>query len=494
MPLLLGIDAGSTVTKSVLFDLDGAEVATASRRVRVTTPHPHHVERDQDELWEAVAATVRELLHDVPAAEVLAVGVTSHGDGVYLVDGSGRPVRPGIMSLDTRARSIVERWDASGVSDRALELTGQRPWPSAPATLLAWLWEHEPEAMAATRFVLPAKDALKQRLTGEISTEPTEASLSFTNVATQRYDEAVLELFDLARSSGHLAPVVPCASISGTVTAEAAEATGLRPGTPVAASAHDVDCAAIGTGVIAPGYVSAIAGTFSINQTITAAPAISADWCARSFVLPGRWMNMSISPTSAANMEWFAQEFFAHDLARDEFAFIERELALVQSSPSEIVYLPFLFGSPLPLDASATFAGLRGWHTRGHVLRAVMQGVALTHRRHIDRLTAGLPAERVRLTGGASRSPAWSQIFADALGRPVEVTTGRETGALGASMLAGIAVGAYRDLDEATARTVRIAAAYAPRATESAELDGLYARYESVLTALTPVWDGARAR
>jgi L-xylulokinase len=100
----------------------------------------------------------------------------------------------------------------------------------------------------------------------------------------------------------------------------------------------------------------------------------------------------------------------------------------------------------------------------------------------------------VRLTGGASRSPAWSQIFADALGRPVEVTTGRETGALGASMLAGIAVGAYRDLDEATARTVRIAAAYAPRATESAELDGLYARYESVLTALTPVWDGARAR
>ncbi len=495
MALLLGIDAGSTVTKSVLFDLDGRQVASASQRVQLSYPAPQHVERDQDELWQAVARTVREVLAaaGVDGSAVLAVGVTSHGDGVYLVDEDGRPTRPGIMSLDTRAADVVRRWEESGVSDAALDLTGQQPWPSAPVAVLAWLLEHEPDVMARTAWALPAKDALKQRLTGIIATEPTEASLSFTNVRTQAYDDAVPALFGHPELGRLLAPVQPCMSVAGLVTDEAAAATGLLPGTPVAASAHDVDCSAIGTGVIAPGTASVVAGTFSINQVVSAEPVTGAPWCARNFVLPGHWMNMSLSPTSSANMEWFAQQLCAADLAAgaaegDPFGFIEREAGAVIDDPSDVLFLPFLYGSPLPHPTSAVFLGLHGWHTRGHVLRAIMEGIAFTHRDHVDALAAAFPIDVVRLTGGASRSRLWTQVFADVLGRPVEITAADETGALGVALLAGVAAGAYPSLDDAVDRTVQVHRRHEPTAEGAARIAPAYARYRQALADLAPLW------
>jgi L-xylulokinase len=495
MRRLLGIDAGSTVTKSVLFDLDGRAVASASRRVPLSYPQPHHVERDQDGLWEAVAATVREVLETsgTSADDVVAVGVTSHGDGVYLVDGEGRPTRPGIMSLDTRAHGIVREWEARDVSDRALELTGQRPWPSAPVALLAWLAQHEPDVLARTAWALPAKDMLRYRLTGVVSTEPTEASLSFTNVRTQAYDDAVPDLYGLPGLGRLLAPVLPCTSVSGGVTLEASRLTGLVAGTPVAASAHDVDCSAVGSGVISPGTACVVAGSFSINQVVSQSPIVGDGWCARNFVRAGQWLNMSLSPTSAANMEWFTQQLCADELARgvaagDAFGFVDREVNAVADSPSDIVFLPFLYGSPLPADASACFIGLKGWHVRGHLLRAVMEGVTFTHRLHIDLLAAAFPCPTVRLTGGASTSDYWSQLFADVLDRRVEITTANESGALGAAQLAGVAGGVYADLDEAVGRTVSVARAYEPRPEHVARMGLAYDRYQRAIVALGSIW------
>lgn len=495
MAYLLGIDAGSTVTKSVLFDSDGRQVASASRRVPLAYPHPMHVERDQDELWRAVAETVREVLSNagITGADVAAVGVTSHGDGVYLVDAQGRPTRPGIMSLDTRAHEVVRQWEVSGISDRALELTGQRPWPSAPAAMMAWLCEHEPDVVARTAWALPAKDMLKQRLTGVFSTEPTEASLSFTNVRTQVYDNAVLSLYGLASIRDRLAPVTGCTEIAGVVTALAAEQTGLREGTPVAGSAHDVDCSAIGTGVINPGVASVVAGSFSINQVISLEPTIGAEWCARNGIADGHWMNMSLSPTSSANMEWFAQQFCAADLASgaesgNAFAFVEREVGEILNSPSDVLFMPFLYGSPLPIETSAVFLGLHGWHTRGHALRAIMEGICFTHRLHVDALASAFPMHSVRLTGGASKSAIWSQLFADVLSRPVEVTTADESGALGVALLAGVASGTYGSLDEAVAQTVHVAARYEPTIEGSARVEPAYARFRTALHDLVPLW------
>ena len=492
---LLGIDAGTTVTKAVVIDPTGRELAVASRRVPLSYPQARHVERDQDALWDAVIETVREVLKVVPAREIGAVGVTSHGDGIYLVDAVGRPTRPGIMSLDTRARGIVSRWEKDGVSDRALPLAGQRPWPSAPSAIIRWLVENEPEVISRSRWALPAKDMLRHRLTGVFSTELTEASLSFTNVRTQEYDQQIIGLYGLSDVAHLLPDVLPSIALSGRVTAEAAEATGLLEGTPVGASAHDVDCSAIGTGVIAPGVASVVAGSFSINQVVSDEAVVGAEWCARNFVQPGTWMNMSLSPTSAANMEWFVQNLCADEVERgrsqgDPLGFVEQEVRDIADDPSDIVFLPFLYGSPFPGESTGTFMGLRGWHRRGHLLRAVMEGVMFTHRHHVDALAASFTFDTVRLTGGASRSDVWCQLFADGLGRRVEITGAQESGALGAALLAGVAAGQFADLDDAVRATVHVERVFTPRTDAVQRLDAAYTRFREVIVALGPIWEG----
>ena len=476
MPLLIGIDAGSTVTKTVVFDLTGEVVATASQRVALQYPRPRHVERDQDQLWEAVCSVTRRALEGLDSSEVIGIGITSHGDGIYMVDADIRPTRPGIMSLDSRGEDVVHAWNARGVSDALFDITGQRPWASAPSVLLAWLAQHEPDVVVASAWALPAKDMLKARMTGEVSTEPTEASVSFTNVLTQEYDLAIFPLIGVPEAVRLLPPVVPSDAVAGTVTAQAAAAMGVPEGIPVAASAHDVDCSALGSGVARVGVASVVAGSFSINQVISQEPKTGQAWFARNFVLPGRWMNMSISPTSSANMEWFVQHLCAADVAAapagtDPLSFIDREVAAVMDDPSEVVFTPFLFGSLAGDGRPATLTGLRAWHTRGHVLRAIMEGVALGHQSHVAALASAFAFDRVRLTGGATKSNVWCQIFADAFGLPVEIPHHEESGAWGAALLAGVAVGAFPDVVSAAETSVQVARSYLPSAEGGARLD-----------------------
>ena len=294
--LLLGLDCGLTVTKAVVHDAEGNELGRAEARVPQATPHARWVERDPDKLWRACAVVIRDAIAaaGAAAADIAAVGATGHGDGVYLVDSRGAAARPAILSMDTRAVGVVDRWRAAGIMPRALELTGQAPWPAAPAAVLAWLAEHEPAVLERAEHALGCKDYVKLRLTGAVSTDPTEASQSFTDVRTQAYSPAALELYGLDGLGRLLPPVVSSAEVAGTVTVAAARETGLREGTPVVSGIHDVDACAIATGVVRPGRLSVVAGSFSINQCISDAPAVDPRWSCRSFGFPGRWMNMAV--------------------------------------------------------------------------------------------------------------------------------------------------------------------------------------------------------
>jgi L-xylulokinase len=487
---LLGVDAGSTVTKAVLFDVSGAEIAQAARRVPHRYPRPHHVERDQDELWEVTCAVIREVVATagVRAAEIAGVAVTSHGDGIYLVDEHGRPTRPGILSLDTRAADLVAEWERTGRGAAALPLSGQKPWPGSPVSVLAWLLRNEPDVLARTAYALPCKDVVKQRLTGVFSTDPTESSLSFTNVRTQEYDRETLRVFGVEELFGLLPEVIGSHEVAGEVTRAAAEQCGLSPGTPVASGAHDVDCGAIGMGTVLPGQLAIIAGTFSINEVISDSARVDERWNARSFVVPGQWMNMALSPSSAANLEWFATRLAADAHASRPFGFVEEDLRAAGSGRSDLVYLPFLYGSPYPVDASAAFVGLRGWHERGHLVRAVMEGVVFNHRHHVDALRDGFDVTDIRLTGGAAGSAPWVRMFADALAAPVGVSTVREAGALGCAMLAGIATGVYAGLGEAAAAVATKPVVVEPTPDGVGWQEENYRRYLRVVERMTAVW------
>ena len=496
MPSLLGIDSGLTVTKAVVFDTDGAPLGVARRRVPQLMPAAREVERDMAGLWRATAEAIAAAIAESgrPAADIQAVAATAHGDGLYLLDAERRPLGHGILSLDSRAGDILQQWAAGGVHADALKLTGQVPHVSAPSVLLAWIKRHQPERYAHIAHVLACKDWLRFCLTGSVGTDRTEASTSFTDVRSQTYSAEALHLFGLEEVAGALPPVAGVAEIVGEVTPEAAAATGLMAGTPVAAGLHDVTASVLGIGGHAEGVVGIVAGTYSINEVVSSEPRVDARWFCRAAIDDGRWNNMAISPASAANYDWFLDRLCG--LERDEaeaqgtsiHARLGPEIEAALDRRSTLIFHPYLFGSPHGGAASASFLGLRGWHDRGDMLKAVLEGIAFNHRHHVEALREGFAFDAARLTGGVSRNSTIAQLFADILGLPVTVTDTDEAAAWGAALCAGAAIGLYasphddpRDI-AATART------HEPDPNRHSELDDRYAMHTRLAEALKPLW------
>ncbi|WP_244830448.1 FGGY-family carbohydrate kinase [Caballeronia sp. TF1N1] len=491
---LLGVDSGSTATKAVVFDTAGRTVAVGSRRVEQRQPRARHVERDMRETWDAACGAIRDALSEIAPGSIAAVGVTGHGDGLYLVDRAGAPLGAGILSLDSRAFDVRERWREEGVLERALSLTGQQPYPYAAVSLLKWIQLNEPARFARIGHVLFCKDWLRLCLTGVPATDPTEASSSFTDVNTQQYSAEVMALYCLGTIGEALAPIVASTAQAGRVTALAASQTGLKEGTPVATGLHDVTSSALGMGNAEPGVLSVTAGTFSINEILSDRPQLDPRWSCRNGTRPGQWMNMSISPASSSNVDWALRELFqheTHEAARrgcSLFDLIGDEVQAVSAEPSSVMFHPFLFGSPFEQPASASFFGLRSWHRRAHLARAVLEGMVFNHRWHIEALTSAFPAHRAGLTGGGSSSPLLAQSFADVLGIAIDIPESQEASALGAALCAGVSVGVFDSLADAVARACRVARTHEPDPQRHAKLDDAYALWSQLIAAVQPLW------
>ncbi|HTJ94689.1 MAG TPA: FGGY-family carbohydrate kinase [Pararobbsia sp.] len=493
---LLGLDSGSTATKAVVFDTSGRTVAVGSRRVEQRQPRARHVERDMSETWDAAAGAIRDALAQggMGASAIAAIGVTGHGDGVYVTERDGTPLGHGILSLDSRAFDIRDHWQQTGVLDGALKLTGQRPYPYAAATLLKWIQVNEPERFAKIGHVLFCKDWLRFCLTGEPATDPTEASSSFTQVYTQQYDDEVLALYGIEAIRRALPGIVASTAQAGRVTAQAAAQTGLLEGTPVACGMHDVTSSAVGMGVTEPGTLSITAGTFSINEILSESPQLDPRWSCRHGTRAGQWMNMSISPASSSNVDWCLREVFqqeTREAAQREcslFDLIGDELEAAFAEPSSVMFHPFLFGSPFEEPASASFFGIRSWHRRAHLARAVFEGMVFNHRWHVEALTSAYHATRAGLTGGGSQSPLLAQLFADTLGIDVHIPENQEAGALGAALCAGVSVGAFASLEEAASQACRVQRTHRPDPERHRQLTQTYSLYKQLISGVTPSW------
>ncbi|MFN8561148.1 MAG: FGGY-family carbohydrate kinase [Anaerolineae bacterium] len=288
-------------------------------------------------------------------------------------------------------------------------------------------------------------------------------------------------------------------AVIGSVTEQAAAETGLRAGTPVVSGMHDVDACAIGTGCAGGGRLSMTAGTFSINQVVSENPVIDERWACRSFVRQGAWMNMSISPASATNLDWLLETFCkaeieaARQSGQSLYAFVNHEIESILHEDSNVFFLPFIFGRHMAIKPAPRFPGLRGWHGRAHVLRAVFEGVAFNHRT-IDALRSAFPVNEVRVSGGGSRSLIWTQLFADVFGLPVVITDAAEAGALGAAICAGLGVRVYETVDDAIARTVRATRVHVPDVARQQKYELAYQTYNALIDALKPVWSSVEGR
>jgi L-xylulokinase len=480
----------------VIFDVDGTQLAVARRRVPQSMPRARWVERDMAGLWQATAEAIAEAVAICgrPASDIKAIAATAHGDGLYLLDKERQPLGPGILSLDSRAGAIVDGWAASSVFADALALTGQTPHMSAPSALLAWIKQHEPERFGRIGHILACKDWLRFCLTGTVGTDRTEASTSFTEMRSQVYSPDALRLYGLETLSNALPPVAGPSDIVGQVTHEAAALTGLAVGTPVACGLHDVTASALGIGGHEDNVVSIVAGTYSINEVVSTEPRIDPSWFCRNAIDAGRWNSMSISPASTANYDWFLDTLCRKD--QDEAAasgasihtMLAGEIDAALKRPSTILFHPYLFGSPYGNDASASFLGLHGWHDRGDMLKAVLEGIVFNHRTHVDALKKGFAFSEVRLTGGGSRNPAFAQMFADVLAMPVTVTTVDEAAAFGAALCAGSGVDLFETPQEGARLVAKTARRYVPDAARSAMFGQRFALYASLAEALRPHW------
>lgn len=491
----MGVDCGSTAIKAAIFDEAGTTLSVASRKVVAICPAPGHVEQDLNQLWASAASAMREAAERSgrPPGEIGAIGVTAHGDGVYLADRAGAPLGNGIMSVDSRGFEIVAAWRAAGLLARAEALTAQRPYPYAATTLLAWIKRHQPERYAAIGHVMFCKDWIRACLTGVFATDPTEASTAFTNPHSQAYDAAILELFDLHEIESALPPIRPIAGLIGTVTGEAAARAGVPAGTPVAGGLHDVTASAVGLGSLGPGVLSVTAGTFSINEVLSSTLVVDPRWAARAGLRPGQWMNMAISPASSNNVDWFLRQAYRAELAEAErrgasvWDAIDADLDRVPAIDDPLFH-PFLYGSPYEEQASGGFFGLRSWHDRAHMLRAVIEGAVFNHRTHALALASAFDLSRAAVTGGGSSTPRLAQLFADVLGMPVDIPEAKEIGALGVALAAGVGVGAYASFEAGAAKACRVAARYAPDAERHAAYSARHARYAEIVEAMRPIW------
>ncbi|WP_110644012.1 FGGY-family carbohydrate kinase [Salinicola sp. CPA57] len=488
---LLGLDGGSSSTKAVIFDTDGNVVGIGREASRLEHPQAHWVERDMNATWASAAQAIRAALAaaNVDGSEIVAIGVTAHGDGLYPLDRNGEPLGQAITSLDSRAAGIVERWCREGVRDEALARIGQMPFAFSPVTLLAWMQEHQPERLSALGHVLTCKDWLRFKLTGEVATDFTEASTGYTDVNTQRYSREALSMLGIDSVFDTLPAVRMPDEIAGHVSMAAARATGLKAGTPVAAGLHDVTASAVGLGNVESDTLTIAAGTFSINEVFSDAPKPDSRWATRNGLRPGQWLNMAISPASSSNLEWFHRQW---GRAGDGdtgafFAEMEASLDAAFQSPSRLVYHPFLYGSPYDEPASAGLFGLQGWHDRGHVLRAILEGVVFNHRVHVDALASTFPIDRVRITGGGSHSPRLAQLFSDSLGRPLETSRIQEAAAWGAAICAGVAAEVFPAIASATP-LCEIDHRYTPKARRQAECQRGFERYQRLVECLRPLW------
>jgi L-xylulokinase len=490
--LLLGLDAGNTVIKAVLFDRIGRQLAASQRHGASLSPAPGHVERDMEELWTNAAVVIRECLEQagVSPQSVAAVGCAGHGNGLYLLDRQDAPLLA-IQSLDIRAARLAEKLRAGGNGARLHAICLQEPWPSQTPTLLAWVRRHAPEIYARCGTAFFCKDFIAFRLTGRKVSEISDMSgAGLIRLPAAAYNGDLLDGYGLADARDLLPELVGPTDIVGGVTAEAAAATGLAAGTPVVGGLFDVVASALGSGASAPGEASIIAGTWSINQVVAAEAIVDPGIFMVSAFAADRFMAIESSATSAANLEWYVRELVergAHH--EDPFGACNRRVTDVAPAADDPYFHPFLFGSREGAFMRAGFYGLAGWHGEGHLLRALFEGIAFEHRRHIDVLrNSGIRFDSATLSGGGARSEVWPQMFADVLGIPITIGDCAETGALGAAISAGVGAGVFPDFPAGVRAMTRNRAGFAPNPGMARHYGQRYRTFLMLTEAMKPLW------
>lgn len=492
---LLGVDNGGSDIKCAVFDLEGNELAVAGTQVPMDIPQPGFTERDAEQVWMANAKVIREALEKAGVSGdcVAGVGLTGYGNGMVLVDEELEPVYPAIVSTDDRASEYCRRFKEDGTERKIFPYTLQTTWSAQPAAMLPWFRDNHPEVLKKTRWVLSMKDFIRARLTKAIAGEITDASSGcLVNLDTRDYDPHLFEILGIEDCYEKMPPILESTEVSGYVTEEAAEQTGLAAGIPVAAGYFDIDANALASGVLSENELCLIAGTWSINEYLSKDAPRDIDHKQNTVTLSylkDYYIMEDSTPTSASNFNWFIRTLLRPDRADVPISQIYEEcnrlVESIEPENSQVIFVPYLFGSATHPDAQAAFLNLANGDDRGAMLRAVYEGVVFSSTHHVYNLKRPIESyTKARLSGGVSNSEVWSQMMSDVLQIPIETLEGGEPGAKGAAMGAGVACKIFKDLEDAVAHMVHIGKTYIPRPEYGSVYAKKYKRYEAALQAV----------
>ncbi len=489
--VFLGLDIGTSGVKAILVATSGDVVANATTPLQLNAPRPGWAEQDPNAWWDASIVAIRAVLARDPAARVASVGISGQMHSSVFLDKDGSVIRPALLWCDGRTTA-----ECREITTRAGGESVLRDWVCNPAlegfTLpkVLWLRNHEPAAFARLRTVLLAKDFIRYRLTGQLASEPSDASgtLMF-DPARMRWSSDLMRAVDLPTSL--LPDVGGSADVLGTVTATAASLTGLPAGIPVVGGGADNACGAAGVGVVAAGEAVASWGSSGTVLAPTNSPVVDPALSAHTFchVLPNVWYVMGVVLCAGGAFAWYRDQL-ARELKHepDVDAVLDQEAAGVVPGAEGVTFLPYLQGERTPhRDAAvrAAFVGLSLAHTRAHMTRAVLEGVCFAMRDSLSILQAlGLMPAHLLLTGGGARSPFLRALQADVFGLPVTTVDREEGPSYGAALLAAVGVGAFSDLVCAAQATLTRSPLQSPDPRQHGAYQEPYQRYRSLYPAL----------
>lgn len=491
MPYFMGLDISTTSAKALITDETGAVKAIGSRAQPISQPHPLWSEQNPADWWDGMVAAIRDALAGagLTGEDISALGLTGQMHGMVMLDAEGAVLRPAILWNDQRTQAQCDFMTETIGFERLIELTGNRALTGFTAPKILWVRDEEPQIFQQCAQVLLPKDYIRYKLIGAYATDLAGAAgTSLLNVAARQWSDEVLDALGIPRE--WLPPVHEGSQITGEISTEAAELTGLKAGTPVVGGGGDQAAGAVGMGCVSPDKIGVTVGTSGVVFAPLAGYAYEPQGRLHAFchAVPGQWHFMGVMLSAAGSLQWY-RDTLAPDVAFDALL---AQVADVPAGSEGLFFMPYLTGERTPHpdpNARGAFIGLTSRHTRAHMTRAVLEGVAYGLKDSFTLIAnAGLPQRyEARISGGGAKSAVWQQIIADVFGATLVNVNTTEGGAFGAAVLAMVGAGAYDSVQDACAATISTGEQVEP-SDEQAIYAEQYATYQRLYPALKGIF------
>ena len=497
MKYLLGIDLGTSGTKTVLFTQNGESVCSKTVEYPLYQPHNQWAEQEPTDWSNAAISTVKSVLETskVSADDIAGIGISGQMHGLVMLDENGAVLRPSIIWCDQRTAKECEEITELVGAKRLIEITANPALTGFTASKIMWVKKNEPEVYAKCRHILLPKDYVRYCLTGEFATEVSDASgMQLMDIKNRDWSDEVLEKLDIDKSL--LAKMYESCEITGYITKEVAAMTGLKEGTPVVGGAGDNAAAAVGTGIVKEGKAFTTIGTSGVVFAHTNDMKIDPEGRVHTFccAVPGAWHVMGVTQAAGLSLKWFRDNFcseevsVANALGKDVYEITNEEVAQSPMGANNLFYLPYLMGERTPHldpDCKGVFFGLSAIHKKRDMIRAIMEGVAYSLNDCMGILRGmGIDPKEMLVCGGGGKSPLWCNMLSDVYDCPTCTMQSNEGPALGVAILAGVGTGLYSSVEEACDTMLKVSKQNVPTPENVTTYAQKYAFYKTLYPAL----------